>query len=66
LHCTGATGISNVRQRTKLVTGNTKFVTMRNQYLDTPQSPVYATRALRQPLEQAAAADGIIRHNLVR
>jgi membrane fusion protein (multidrug efflux system) len=32
-----------------------------------PSAPVYATRALGQPLDQAAAAaDGIIRHNLVR
>ncbi|HEY1151257.1 MAG TPA: HlyD family efflux transporter periplasmic adaptor subunit [Pseudoduganella sp.] len=32
-----------------------------------PSTPVYATRALGQPLDQAAvAADGIIRHNLVR
>jgi membrane fusion protein (multidrug efflux system) len=32
-----------------------------------PSSPVYTTRTLSQPLDQAAAAaDGIIRHNLVR
>jgi len=32
-----------------------------------PSAPVYATRALGQPLDQAAAAaDGIIKHNLVR
>jgi membrane fusion protein (multidrug efflux system) len=32
-----------------------------------PSAPVYATRALGQPLDQAAAAaDGIIQHNLVR
>jgi membrane fusion protein (multidrug efflux system) len=32
-----------------------------------PSSPVYATRTLSQPLDQAAtAADGIIKHNLVR
>jgi membrane fusion protein (multidrug efflux system) len=32
-----------------------------------PSSPVYTTRTLSQPLDQAAAAaDGIIKHNLVR
>jgi membrane fusion protein (multidrug efflux system) len=32
-----------------------------------PSAPVYATKSLNQPLEQAAAAaDGIIKHNLVR
>ncbi|WP_395407634.1 HlyD family efflux transporter periplasmic adaptor subunit [Pseudoduganella sp. UC29_106] len=32
-----------------------------------PSAPVYATRALGQPLDQAVdAADGIIKHNLVR
>jgi membrane fusion protein (multidrug efflux system) len=32
-----------------------------------PSTPVYATKSLNQPLEQAAAAaDGIIKHNLVR
>jgi len=32
-----------------------------------PSAPVYATRTLTQPLDQAAAAaDGIIKHNLVR
>jgi len=32
-----------------------------------PAAPVYSTKTLNQPLDQAAvAADGIIKHNLVR